>query len=79
MKKTTVDATTFVTIWQTSSSLSQAAKKAKMNKTAMTMRANLYRHQGVPLRKFADHAGKPPVNDYKELARLAKKLARSTT
>lgn len=62
----------FVSVWQTSSSVTEVATKLGMNKSQARLRAFRYKKRGVPLRDFPPV--EVPVVDWRELAEFAATL-----
>lgn len=60
----------FVRAWQESGSVSEAAKKMKLDTTTARSRANYLRSKGVPLTKFSN----PMRMNWVAMAKLAKSL-----
>lgn len=61
-----VSAEEFVKIWQTSKSTKEIVKRTQSNAKAVGVRAAIFRHKGVPLKKF-----RTARHDYVALAKLA--------
>ena len=62
----------FIEAWESSASVGEACKKLGMEKPNAYARANKYRTEGIPLKKFPGGGGRTAVPREDKLAILAK-------
>jgi len=62
----------FIEAWQTSSTVADVARKLKMKRAQVRVRASRYRKHGVPLKEYVP--AELPWVDWEELAQFAAQL-----
>lgn len=65
-----LNAEEFVRLWQASKCLDDVAKKARLSKKTVTVRATSYRKRGIPLKNFKARGGRQPL-DISALKKIA--------
>lgn len=63
----------FVKIWQSSKTIDEAAKKAKVTKIYASYKAHMLRKKGIALKKFGSGAGKLNIKELQKICEESKK------